>query len=94
MAQRVPEPGFARIAAVIGNPTRARMLSRLLDSRHYTAKELADCAGVSASTASQHLRLLVDEKLAKARSQGRHRYFTLADGNVAQAFGEITLLAR
>jgi DNA-binding transcriptional ArsR family regulator len=79
------EPRFARIASAIGDPTRARMLSRLLDGRHYTAKELAEYADVTAATASAHLRLLVDEQLAVSRSQGRHKYFTLADGNVAHA---------
>jgi DNA-binding transcriptional ArsR family regulator len=79
------EPRFARIASAIGDPTRARMLCRLLDGRHYTAKELADHAEVTAATASAHLRLLVDEQLAVSRSQGRHKYFTLADGNVAHA---------
>jgi DNA-binding transcriptional ArsR family regulator len=87
------EPRFARVASAIGDPTRARMLSRLLDGRHYTAKELADCAGVTASTASGHLRLLVDERLASSRSQGRHRYFTLADGNVAHALEALLRVA-
>jgi DNA-binding transcriptional ArsR family regulator len=81
------------VAAAIGDPTRARMLARLLDGRHYTAKELADHAGVAAATASQHLKLLVDERLASVRAQGRHRYFTLADGNVAQALEALLRVA-
>jgi DNA-binding transcriptional ArsR family regulator len=88
-----PQPRFARIAAAIGDATRARMLSRLLDGCHHTAKELADDAGVSASTASGHLRLLQDEQLVRARSQGRHRYFALADGNVAQALEALLRVA-
>jgi DNA-binding transcriptional ArsR family regulator len=92
-AARDSQPRLARVASAIGDPTRACMLSRLLDGRHYTAKELAECAGVSASTASQHLRLLVDERLAKARSQGRHRYFTLADGNVGHALEALLRVA-
>ncbi len=85
MTQPVVEPRFARIAAAIGDPSRALMLARLLDGRHYTATELADHAGVTAPTASQHLKLLADESLVRVRAQGRHRYFTLADGNVAHA---------
>ena len=69
------------------------MLARLLDGRHYTAKELADHGGVTAATASQHLRLLVDEHLVRVRAQGRHRYFTLADGNVAQALEALLRVA-
>jgi DNA-binding transcriptional ArsR family regulator len=92
-AAKDPQPRLARVAAAIGDPSRARMLSRLLDGRHYTAKELAECAGVTAPTASQHLRLLVDERLARSRSQGRHRYFTLADGNVGHALEALLRVA-
>ena len=87
------QPRFARIAAAIGDPTRALMLSRLLDGRFYTATELAQHAGVAAPTASQHLRLLVDEGLARVRAQGRHRYYMLADGNVAHALEALLRVA-
>nr|WP_315391812.1 helix-turn-helix transcriptional regulator [uncultured Duganella sp.] len=87
------QPRFARVAAAIGEPTRALMLSRLLDGRFYTASDLAAHAGVSAPTASQHLKLLVDEGLARVRSQGRHRYFMLADANVAHALEALLRVA-
>jgi len=88
-----PQPRFARVAAAIGDPTRALMLSRLLDGRFYTATDLAQHAGVSAPTASQHLKLLVDEGLARVRAQGRHRYYMLADGNVAHALEALLRVA-
>jgi DNA-binding transcriptional ArsR family regulator len=87
------EPRFARIASAIGEPTRALMLARLLDGRHYTASELAAHAGVGSSTASEHLKLLVEERLVRVRAQGRHRYFTLADGNVAHALEALLRVA-
>jgi DNA-binding transcriptional ArsR family regulator len=87
------QPRFARVAAAIGDPTRALMLSRLLDGRFYTATDLAGHAGVSAPTASQHLKLLVDEGLARVRAQGRHRYYMLADGNVAHALEALLRVA-
>jgi DNA-binding transcriptional ArsR family regulator len=87
------QPRFARVAAAIGDPTRALMLSRLLDGRFYTATELAQHAGVAAPTASQHLKLLVDEGLARVRAQGRHRYYMLADGNVAHALEALLRVA-
>jgi DNA-binding transcriptional ArsR family regulator len=86
-------PRFARVAAAIGDPTRALMLSRLLDGRYYTATDLAAHAGIAASTASQHLKLLVDERLARVRAQGRHRYFMLADANVAHALEALLRVA-
>jgi DNA-binding transcriptional ArsR family regulator len=88
-----PQPRFARVAAAIGDPTRALMLSRLLDGRFYTATDLAQHAGVSAPTASQHLKLLVEEGLARVRAQGRHRYYMLADGNVAHALEALLRVA-
>jgi DNA-binding transcriptional ArsR family regulator len=87
------QPRFARVAAVIGDPTRALMLSRLLDGRYYTATDLAEHAGIGASTASGHLKLLVDERLARVRAQGRHRYFMLADANVAHALEALLRVA-
>jgi DNA-binding transcriptional ArsR family regulator len=87
------QPRFARVAAAIGDPTRALMLSRLLDGRYYTATDLAAHAGIAASTASQHLKLLVDERLARVRAQGRHRYFMLADANVAHALEALLRVA-
>ena len=87
------EPRLARVAAAIADPTRARVLARLLDGRLHTAGELAMHAGVGAATMSAHLRLLVDEGLARVRPQGRHRYFGLADGDVAHALEALLRVA-
>jgi DNA-binding transcriptional ArsR family regulator len=87
------EPRLARVAAAIADPTRARVLARLLDGRLHTAGELAAHAGVSAATMSAHLKLLVDEGLARVRPQGRHRYFGLADGDVAHALEALLRVA-
>ncbi len=87
------EPRLARVAAAIADPTRARVLARLLDGRLHTAGELATHAGVTAPTMSAHLKLLVDEGLARVRPQGRHRYFGLADGDVAHALEALLRVA-
>lgn len=87
------EPRLARIAAAIADATRARTLARLLDGRMHTAGELASHAGVSAATMSGHLKLLVDEGLARVRQQGRHRYFGLSDASVAHALEALMQLA-
>ncbi|MBA4216924.1 MAG: helix-turn-helix transcriptional regulator [Proteobacteria bacterium] len=87
------EPRMARIAAAIADATRARTLARLLDGRLHTAGELAAHAGVTAATMSAHLKLLVDEGLARVRPQGRHRYFGLADADVAHALEALLRLA-
>lgn len=87
------EPRLARVAAAIADPTRARTLARLLDGRLHSAGELASHAGVTPATMSAHLKLLVDEGLARVREQGRHRYFGLADGNVGHALEALMQVA-
>jgi DNA-binding transcriptional ArsR family regulator len=83
----------ARMAAAIGEPRRARILCSLMDRRAKTATELAEIAGVSASTASIHLRSLVELELLVVESQGRHRYFRLAGPPVAKALESLGVLA-
>jgi DNA-binding transcriptional ArsR family regulator len=87
------QPRLAHVAAAIGEPARAAMLARLLDGRYHTAGELASQAGIAASTASQHLKVLEDAQLVRVRPQGRHRYFMLADANVAHALEALLRVA-
>lgn len=87
------EPRFARIAAIIGDPTRARMLGALLGGTCLPAGEIAQAAGVNASTASGHLAKLVDEGLLAVEAQGRHRYYRVANGDVAHALEALSLVA-
>ena len=88
-----PEPRFARIAAMIGDPTRARMLSALMGGQYLAAGELAAAAGVSAQTASTHITKLLDSELVELRIQGRHRYLRLADAEIAHALEALSLVA-
>lgn len=88
-----PQPRLAHVAAAIAEPARAAMLARLLDGRYHTAGELAAHAGIAASTASQHLKILADAQLVRLRPQGRHRYFMLADANVAHALEALLRVA-
>jgi DNA-binding transcriptional ArsR family regulator len=48
-----------------------------------TATELADAAGVTRQTISTHLAKLRDAGLLTVEAQGRHRYFRIADADVA-----------
>jgi DNA-binding transcriptional ArsR family regulator len=88
-----PEPRFAKVAAMIGDPTRARMLSALMGGQYLAAGELAAAAGVTAQTASAHVAKLVEAELVVVRSQGRHRYFRLADADIAHALEALSLVA-
>jgi DNA-binding transcriptional ArsR family regulator len=77
-------PHIARVAALIGDQARAEILTVLMADRALTATELANHAGVTRATASTHLARLVDAKLISMVKQGRHRYFRLADRDVAR----------
>jgi len=61
------------------------MLAALLDGRARTASELAWISEVAPSTASVHLKKLLDAGLVALERQGRHRYFRLQSTEVAGA---------
>lgn len=86
-------PDIARIAALIGDPARANMLTALMAGKALTAGELAFEAGIAAPTASGHLAKLSEGGLVIPRKQGRHRYFQLAGADVAAALEALTGLA-
>ena len=86
-------PLIAEIAGLVGEPTRARMLTALLDGRALTAGELAYAARVQAPTASMHLAKLAEARLVAPLKTGRHRYFRLASPLVAQMLEGIMAVA-
>ncbi len=87
------EPRLARVAALVADPTRARMLAFLLSGDYASAGELARAASVGAATASAHLAKLVDAALLVCEPRGRHRYFRIADADVAQALEALAMVA-
>jgi DNA-binding transcriptional ArsR family regulator len=76
-------PNIATIAALIGDHARAEVLNVLMSGTALTATELADAAGVTRQTISTHLAKLRDAGLLAVEAQGRHRYFRIADADVA-----------
>jgi DNA-binding transcriptional ArsR family regulator len=76
-------PNIARIASLLGDPARAEVLTVLMTDRALTATELSAIAGVTKQTMSAHLSKLLDAALLTVDQQGRHRYFKLADPDVA-----------
>ena len=71
------------IAALVGDPARANMLTALMTGRALTASELAHQAGITPQTASSHLSKLETGGLIEQEKQGRHRYYRLSDPDVA-----------
>ena len=84
---------LSQVAALMGDPARAAMLSLLMDGRAHTASELALTAGITAQTASGHLARLLDGQLLAARAQGRNRFYRLASPDVAHAIESLMAIA-
>src|SRR5215467_3721550 len=84
---------IASVAALIGDRTRAHMLMTLMGGQALTATELAVAAKVTKPTASAHLRKLLDARLVGVAAQGRHRYYRLADRDVADVLERLIGLA-
>jgi DNA-binding transcriptional ArsR family regulator len=86
-------PIIAEIAALIGDPARATMVSALLDGRAQTASELASAARITPQTASTHLAKLTEAGVLSVVRSGRHRYFRLALPAVADMIAGIVAVA-
>lgn len=81
-----PTPDVADVAAIFADRARARMIGALIDGRRLPASRLASEAGVSAATASGHLRRMLTAGAVRVEVSGRHRFYYLADRQVAAAY--------
>jgi DNA-binding transcriptional ArsR family regulator len=77
--------GFADTAALLSDPRRSAILIALMDGKALPAGQLAMIANIAPQTASSHLAKLLDGQLLAVEQQGRHRYYRLANAEVAQA---------
>lgn len=93
MDEPVTRHQLAEFGALLAEPARAAIVLALLDSRARPAGELATIAGVAAATASAHLKRLADAGLLSVVGQGRHRYYRLADEDVAHWIETLMLAA-
>ena len=84
---------IAEIAALVGDPARATMVSALLDGRAVTASELARTARITPQTASTHLAKLTEAGLLSVVRNGRQRHFRLASPTVAGMIDGIVAVA-
>jgi len=87
------EPRLARVAAMVADPARSRMLSYLLSGEYASAGELAAAASITPATASGHLAKLSDARFVVCEPRGRHRYYRLADPEVVHALEALALVA-
>jgi DNA-binding transcriptional ArsR family regulator len=81
------------VGALVADPGRCRMLLALGDGRALPASRLAAEAGVSAATASSHLRKLTEAGLLAVEAHGRRRYYRLAGPAVGTLIEALQQLA-
>jgi DNA-binding transcriptional ArsR family regulator len=74
---------LAEVGSLIAEPARAAMLLALIDGTARPAGELVRIAGIGAATASAHLKRLMEGGLLGVHVQGRHRYYRLANDDIA-----------
>jgi ArsR family transcriptional regulator len=72
---------LAEIFASLGDPTRLRILSAMMDHEQNVGA-LSEAAGISESAASHQLRLLRTLHIVRARKDGRHVYYSLDDEHI------------
>ncbi|MBZ0320146.1 MAG: helix-turn-helix domain-containing protein [Anaerolineae bacterium] len=87
------EPDLSTIAALIGEPARAAILSALMGGQALPASELAYRAQITPQTASSHLHKLVEGGLLSMTTTGRHRYYRLKNAEVGHALEALAIIA-
>jgi DNA-binding transcriptional ArsR family regulator len=75
----------ADTAALLSDPGRAAIALALIGGVALPAGQLAMIANVTPQTASSHLARLVGGRLLTVEQQGRHRYYRIANAEVAHA---------
>lgn len=87
------QPDFIALAELLGEQSRAAILLELLSGRSLPAGELARIARVKPQTASSHLNKLTEGGLLTAERSGRHRYYRLANREVARLIETMNVIA-
>ncbi len=77
------------VGRALSAPARSAIVTLLMDGSTRPASELAAAAGVSASTASEHLAVLVEAGLLTSAARGRQRFYAIAGQDVAGALEEL-----
>jgi DNA-binding transcriptional ArsR family regulator len=87
------QPDLAAAATLLAEPARAELVLAALADGPLSASELASRAGISRSTASGHLRRLVEGGFLVVAAHGRSRRYELTGPDVAEAVEALSRVA-
>ncbi|WP_413433374.1 ArsR/SmtB family transcription factor [Crateriforma spongiae] len=73
----------AAIFRALGDPQRLRLLI-MLEARSCCVSELAEALGEPLPAISQRLRVLKSERIVRSRREGKHVFYSLADGHISR----------
>lgn len=73
----------AAIFRALGDPQRLRLLI-MLEARECCVSELANVLGEPLPAISQRLRILKSERIVGSRREGKHVFYSLADGHISR----------
>lgn len=76
---------LAELFKTLGDMSRIRMIGALVQGELHVAA-LAECAGISESAVSHHLRHLRQMRLVRTRKDGRYVFYALDDEHVKELF--------
>jgi len=75
---------ISKVGALLADPARAAIIVALCGEHALPASELAERAGISASTTSTHLTKLMEAGWVELEQHGRHHYYRLTSPQVAK----------
>lgn len=75
---------ISKVGALLADPARAAIIVALCGEHALPASELAECAGISASTTSIHLTKLMDAGWIELEQHGRHHYYRLSSPQITK----------
>src|SRR2546421_6188357 len=78
------EVDISKVGALLADPARAAIIVALCGEYALPASELAERAGISASTTSIHLTKLMEAGWIELEQHGRHHYYHLSSPRIAK----------
>ena len=80
---------MARRFAVLGEPTRLRLLNLMHDRGEASVSELVEATGGMQANVSKHLGVMLGERMVTRRREGNRALYSIADPTLMKLCDEI-----